>query len=59
MGEIHISVAIRAENFHICKANPYSIWRGILLTFTLELFKIQQNKSFSILIELYVRFAVI
>ena len=59
MGEIYISVAGREENFHIYKANPHSVWRGILLTFTFELFKIQQNKSFSFLIQLYVRFTVI
>jgi len=59
MGEIYVSVAVRTGNFHIYEANPRSNWRGILLTVTLELFKIQQNKSFFFLIQLYVIFAVI
>lgn len=49
MEDISIGVAVREENLQIYKANPHSIRRGILLTFTLELFKIQQNKSFSFL----------
>jgi len=59
MGEFTLVLLLEWKTSKFIRQTHIQSEEAFFLTFTLELFKIQQNKSFSFLIQLYVRFAVI